>query len=833
MAASVKADLKSKVISSLIQGVSQQAAQARRDSQCEEQFDCTNSAADGVVPRPHFEYVSQIAQADLTGAFCYEIIRGATEHYLAVIKGGDLKVYNLNDGSLCTLTVTAPDGLAYLSHSAGDDRLGYCGQTIDDFHFIASKSVLPAMKGTLSPVPPKEAMVFFKAGGYSLTYTITITTADGTGHTWAYTTPDNSTVNNGNYIGTDQLAKTFFAAMTTSPYLAPSGYTYGDNNTSGTPTVKAGQSFPETITSLGFQIDIIGNLLRFRRGDGVDFAIDVSDGAGGNNLKCFKDVVQDFTDLPEGGFQDFTLKVIGTDKSAADDYYVKCAGSGFASQSWGEVVAPGTQYQLEPTTMPYALVNTGVNTFEWRQNVWGDRVAGDGILTAKNPYFIGKPIQALAFYQDRLSIMTDGADEWSKSGNEFVWFPDTVQTELATAPISIRITASGGQRNQSVSLLRQSIEVAEELYLWAQRAQFRIDSGQDPFKEGSVEAHQSTVYEFSEACNLLPLGPSSVYFATSRGNYSTIRTLTYYLGKPQGDTDITAHIPSYVPANLTDLTASDTLSTLFARSDNTPSNLYCWNFLISGSDIAQSAWNTWRLPVDNIIWVSVYQQYVMILAQRAATVFLLRADLTRGLTDPGFTDYTTRLDLRINEAQCVVAYNTDTELTTVRLPFTIPGATLVIRQSDANNFRGQQIPVTVSGDTLLVPMDLTGSLFYVGNTYAAERTESRFFLRSDNGAQPTDKLTVRFFRVTHANSAYYRVEVTGDTANVQEFNSRELGYATGNFGPPQIATGSFKIEVGAESGQYKLRLINDSYLPSAWIAGEYQYEAAIRATPSP
>ena len=65
----------SKSVPNLIQGISQQAPQQRRDSQCEDQLDCINSPVEGCVPRPHFDLLKSLPGATFTDCFAYDIFR--------------------------------------------------------------------------------------------------------------------------------------------------------------------------------------------------------------------------------------------------------------------------------------------------------------------------------------------------------------------------------------------------------------------------------------------------------------------------------------------------------------------------------------------------------------------------------------------------------------------------------------------------------------------------------------------------------------------------------------------------------------------------------------
>lgn len=826
--------LRSQPVGDMVQGVSQQAAELRRDSQAEAQFDCRNDAESGVVPRPHFEFISRLDGEDFTGGWFYELARGNDEHYLAVVSGGAIRVFDLEDGSEGTVTGTA----AYLT-PVGAPRDAFDAQTIDDYTFILSKEVAPAMTVATVPLRPKEALVFCRAGGYLTTYTLAITYL-GKVYIWKYSTPDNSNAINAAYINTAQIAATFYRALTHDAAPATNS---GDTATSivvGTQATHPGiahtnPAVSSTIsaTSLGFEVQINGNILRIWRDDGVEFTIDTSDGQGDTHLKAFKDQVPSFGDLPKNGFEGMVFRVSGTDRAARDDYFVQYSSRVSGDGVWEEIAGPGSHTTIDPATMPHVFINTGPGTFTFGPANWSTRVAGDED-TAEDPYFIGRRLQDISFAENRLLLLTEGALDQSKSGNEFTFFPDTVQTVLDTDRISIRLTASGNARNQGAALLRKVVQAAEGVFLWAQRAQFRIHSGQEAMKPLTVQSTESTAYEFAETADPLYLG-QKLFFVSETAEWSTMRAIAFAQGKPAGDTDLTAHAPEYIPAPVRSISGYDTGRMLFLQTDGAPSHLLVYQYLQSGDDIIQSAWNTWRLPEGTILWSSVFRSGLYVALQREDGVYLLRAELNRVAKDPG-GQYATRLDLRVSEAD--LALSVDDDVSTITLPYELrpdeaERVHVVVRTSKPGGYtRGRFFKVlSVAGDTVTVKGDLTGYEFYVGITYRAERQESPFFIRTKDGPMPAERLQVLYYSVTHTASSYYRIEVERDDGgrSVEAFNGRVLGTDSGTTGTPALSRGRTRIEVASESGKHSIWLINDSPFPSAWVASEYQYLATLRA----
>jgi hypothetical protein len=374
-----KNDLKSYTIPNLVQGVSQQAVEQRRDTQAEEQFDCFNSPVDGVSARPPFEIVGLIPSLDFQDCYAKAIARGSSEHYLAIFSADtthECRVYNLNTGAACTVTYT--DGESYIETVGGArDNIRAC--TLEDTTFVVNREEEPIMDPiAVADEGYNEGIIYFKAGGYKITFQVVIR-YNGNAYSFRYESPDNSAAGNAAYITTNQLAATFYRAFTggvastitsgnalVTPDRSASAATSDGGGVGAADAGQTGVVGAITLTSLGFYVALNGNVILVGRADDNEFTIDVSDGVGDTYLRCAKNNVQSFSDLPKSCFSGFTTMVRGTNKQAADDYWVTFNGEDGQGGYWEETVKPGIEIDFLAATMPHLLVNTGANTFEWK-----------------------------------------------------------------------------------------------------------------------------------------------------------------------------------------------------------------------------------------------------------------------------------------------------------------------------------------------------------------------------------------------------------------------------------------------------------------------------------
>jgi hypothetical protein len=134
----------------LFQGVSRQPDSVRLAGQVEEADNILFSVVSGGFEnRMPTEHISALASAldDETDVSVYMWQRDTNEKYAVVIYDGDLKVFDLADGTEKTVTFT--DGKDYLTNASGY-RNGFAFTTILDVTMVTNKSVEVEMDSTVT-----------------------------------------------------------------------------------------------------------------------------------------------------------------------------------------------------------------------------------------------------------------------------------------------------------------------------------------------------------------------------------------------------------------------------------------------------------------------------------------------------------------------------------------------------------------------------------------------------------------------------------------------------------------------------------------------------------
>ena len=349
----------------MLGGVSQQPAELRFPEQCEEQENALATVIEGLQKRPHTEHLGVMGNAPSGVAYWHLINRSSTERYAVGVSNGDLDVYNFTAPTTQVVIndtggdpVEAAD-LTYLATATPDTDIECL--TVGDFTWVLNKAIQPKMKSATSPARNKEALVFVKTGNYSTEYKITLSLSDGGSEsTVSYTTQDSSDIAHESDIQTNNIAAALESGLT------------GGSAFSGSLS-RSGTLLPITgLDTDDWTVTREGSVIHIQRDDSADFRFSVEDSVGNTNLIGAKDSIQTFAKLPTTAPNGFTVKIEGEpDQSliaAVVGYYVKFEttdGGDFAQGIWEETIAPGIEYQLDPTTMPHLLIRKSDGKFLW------------------------------------------------------------------------------------------------------------------------------------------------------------------------------------------------------------------------------------------------------------------------------------------------------------------------------------------------------------------------------------------------------------------------------------------------------------------------------------
>ena len=751
------AELYSYAIPNLIQGISQQPDSQRDPSQGEIQINGMSSIAEGLRKRDGTNTLAKVSDTDFGDAYFHSLLRDDNEEYLAVITKTVIKVFDLAGNEK---TVSAPDGYGYLS-TITDARSQIRATTIADYTWILNTLKAPEMDAALSPVTPRpathEALIWVKAANYGQKYSVTL---------------------NGTTVDVTTATAAVIVAGSTVTEVKISAAEIAENIKTGL----AGVS--------GVTIDQSGSVLHLKSSSPM--TIKATDARANSDITAITNSVQAFTELPTIGPVGYQVEIDGDPGNKWDGYYVEFRpreGLGtFGEGAWVETVAPGTQYKIKPSTMPHALVRLPDGTFYFGPvdgrtvgtitlPKWGDRTCGD-YDTVVDPSFVGKPINDVFVYRNRLGLLADEAVVLSRSGEFFQFFPETATTILDSDPIDISAS------NNRISVLRYAVPYQDELIIFSSQSQFRLSSGDQPLTSQTSRLTVLTQYEADTGLRPSQVG-SGVFFAQENGVWSRFREFAV-VGSGSGvvanAADISDHVSAYVPSGIFKMAANDTGNAIFFISGRTgyENRIYVYKFFNRSdgqtAQRVQASWSYWDFAgCDKVLSILCVREQLFCLMQYGTKVYLEVISVLDRLSEETGTPYPMLLDRRVSNTNVTSApmrmadgvYNAATETTTWTLPYTANATTQLwsgYSTTPGRKMGGVLLATINSGTTFTTRGDWSNADVFAGVPYEFRYRFSRFKVMKEVGtgktASNTIRTQVRSAKLRYHESGYFQVTVS-------------------------------------------------------------------------
>ena len=824
----------SQSIPNFLNGMSQQTPSQRGINQGQDQVNFQNNIVDGLSKRPPLEYVATL---DGTNVFpnttkIWNIQRDESNRYICAFYDNGVKVYDLAGNEK---TVTYPDGNTYLNTT--NPKADFRMVNIADYTFVVNKSIIPTADTNLSAAKIEEFHVYCKSTNYGREYKVALKHED-----WAYEVEVVFQIPTGNDASTDSKYRDTNKIVDILMYGTGSAHYDASANGIGFKTVRTDTgatlsssqglaNFSDITTYFSFeQFDsvIYGKIIDQAK----TYTLSTSDGSGNTAMYGIKDTIQDFTKLPYYGKEGTIILVTGDEGDTLSDYYVKFDGTGV----WTETLAPATSLGLTDTTMPHALINNNDGTFTFKKLDWVDRSCGNSTDTNPDPSFVGKTIQNLTFYKNRLGILSGENLILAENASYFNFFATTVTQVLDTDPIDI--AASGTQ----VNTLKNSVSFNETLLLFSDTAQYKLDHAGDTISPTTAILNEVSSFEHDD--NVTPIGAGKfAYFAQARTNNTAIRE--YY---SDDDTltndglDISVSVQTLIPTNAYQIisnTVEDCLAILCsdtadaqvvpysAGSDVTATNadtMYIYKYFFDGGEKVQTAWSKWEFTGVKILGGFSIESNIYLFTAEGQTTKLFKVDL-RNLKDAtlGFGIYLDKM------ASVTGTYSSGTDLTTLTSPYGAKTGLMAVDKTDGTDYA----LTNTSGSTYTLVGNHTN--LWIGTPYESKYTLSPQYVRENTGrgllAVTTGRYQIRNIALTYENSGFFTAEVTPENRSTSTtvMNGYVLGTSGSTIGAPALHSGTIKVPIQCRNTDFTFDIKSSSHLPmyvaSAEVEGYYHNRA--------
>jgi hypothetical protein len=706
-------------IPNLVSGVSQQPAPSRLRTSGEKMVNAFPSVVSGLIKRPPSEFIKELSPSMTVSdtAAVHVINRDATEKYILVCGDGDLELY---DETGAQQTVLFPDGKAYLPTSDIWRKSRFV--TVADTTFILNtdKIVTASNLTDTRDDPTATASVFIKRAVASTTYAIYVSGVLA-----------GSTGTKSNVDAASALEGTADIAVELRDNLIANGYT--DARTIGT-VVTFGVNSGDTVT--------------------------VDDQFGGGAMQPYTSELQEFTDLPPTEEEGRLINIKGDLDQLGESYWVEFSGG-----VWTETYGYNAGRKLDATSMPHVLVKIAPNTFEFRENVWKERIAGD-TESNPDPSFVGNTINNLFLFKGRLGLLSEENVIMSEVALLESFYRSTVIQLLSSDLIDIASTTG------RVSTLYHAASFSDELILFSDKQQFRLSSG-NVLSPETVGITSSTGYPCSTLVAPVAVG-SSAYFVAPGATHSIAREIFIDADRQTvNGEDIAVQVPSYIPLNIRGMSASASADVFLTLSEDNPNELYVYKWYITERQKIQSAWCKWVFDENtSIVGMGFLEDYLYMVYKVGSDI---RID--RILIGP-IIDKDLLLDHQFKAADFVSrVYDAVNDETTIVTPYGTPSV-IEFYKTDADAFAPYEGVTKSAEDTYVIPGDVTGDSITAGINFEWLYKFSKQYLREKNSdgesAIQDGRLQLRYFSVIYTDTSYFEAHVTpkGGNTSVTVFNGR-------------------------------------------------------------
>ena len=647
-------------------GVSRQNDDKKLINQVSE---CVNGYPDptyGLLKRPGMEHVNVLkkangtafTKAELADAAWFFIDRDDAGSYIGAIKGSNIYVWTKADGTFCTIT---NQGASYLT---GTKQSDYHFRSVQDVTVVTNKTVTTAMQAAGTYVANSVATVKLVSLTSGYDYSVTIQGIKSEVEAQSTTTYDDFLIYNGNVNNNHHLVDAIKATIDAQ-------HTANNADFAGVWSIEA---YPNSLVIKRTSgTNAVVTDYTQPTGTPLAFTIEGKGGIANLSLEVFQDSVKDSGDLPAESFNGHHVKVTNT-SSADDDYYLEyeayngTRGKGF----WKETVARDASPGLDAATMPYQLENTGATTFTFKQIPWTARQAGDD-NSSPNPSFIGYPINATFFYNNRFGVLSEDNIFFGRANDSFNFFVKSALAQTDADPVDLNVASV------RPVVLTDVLPSPQGLLLFSARQQFLVlSTSATTLTPKTTLIRAISNYEMDANIPPVDVGTTTGFINTVPG-YAKLFTLQLReIEQSPLVVDISKTVLEWIPDTIDSLAVSPQNSVLML-TDRSSSYIYLYRFYNNGEQDLFQAWTKWELP-STIQAVDIIDDDVIIISQHEDEYTIGKVTLdqiptgsvvatTTSMTGNPCLDMATR---PVSPAVGVdaVVYDTTNDLTKIYVPYT-------------------------------------------------------------------------------------------------------------------------------------------------------------------
>ena len=497
----------------------------------------------------------------------------------------------------------------------------------------------------------------------------------------------------------------------------------------------------------------------------------------GELLNVVASEVNDVGDLPSQCKHGMIVEIINSNADE-DNHYVRFVGNNDrdGEGTWQECAKPGRTIRFNYSKMPVALIRTrdgnfrlteldnssysitvGGTTTTHKAPFWEDALVGDDI-TNPEPSFIGRPINKMLFFRNRLIILANEFIIASRPGDYLNFFSKSAIQFVASDPIDI----SGS--SEYPAIFYDGIQVNTGLILFTKNQQFMLTTDSDLFSPQTAKINALSTYNFNFATNPISLGVT-IGFLDNAGKNTRFYEMADIRreGQPQV-IEQSAVVSRLFEKDLKTISNSRENSVILF-SDDTSSTMYGYRYFDSVRERRLAAWFKWELN-GTIKYHCMQDDALYVVQENGSSRQLLKYAIKMDSETLQLAENRVHMDYLMSTSGWT--YNASTGKSTKAKPTGLNGTgQLAAYDIDAGTNLGNYALITVNGSNLEITGDWSNETFLIGYLYEMKVTlPTIYYVIKDGETFKSD---------TRSNTIIHRAKIAFGPVGVYETTLTRLG----------------------------------------------------------
>ena len=467
-------------------------------------------------------------------------------------------------------------------------------------------------------------------------------------------------------------------------------------------------------------------------------------------------------DLPRQSKHGFVVKVANS-ANEDDDYYLKFfANNGLDGEGvWEECVRPGDKTNFDAATMPLQLVRTNATTFTLSEVAWEGAQVGNTDPDGTNPQasFVGKTINKMVFFRNRLVMLSDENVIMSRPGNFFNFWAKTAQTFSNVDPIDLSCSST------YPAIVFDAIQVNTGLVIFTKNQQFMLTTDSDVLNPNTAKINRLSSYNFNHKTNPVNLG-TTIGFLDNANKYSRFFEMAQI--RREGEPEVVEQskvVSQLFEKDLKIISNSRENGLILFSEEDTPT-LYGYRYFTSGNERILQAWFQWTVT-GTVQYHCMLDDALYVVVRNNNKDQLLKYSVK--LDDNGHfvtagEDYPIHLDHCTSVTTGGGTYNSTTNKTTFPKPTGFESSNdIAAYDTDSGLNLGRFAEVTINGSNLEISGNWSGETFLIGYQFEMQVELPKIFFtyRSGNATRRDTRsdLIVHRVKFNFGQVGFYNMEV--------------------------------------------------------------------------